>query len=84
MKKIFQTCLQSGDVEAFALANDASVRTGLTALHTAASRGYIDIVMWCQSSFAKFMGGFCLILVLVIEECGAIPDLEDKEGEVCI
>lgn len=49
LKKRFNTSLQTGDVEAFALANDASSRTGLTALHAAASRGYIDIVQWCKS-----------------------------------
>jgi len=46
LKKLFHTALQAGDLEAFALANDASSRTGLTALHTAASRGYLDIVKW--------------------------------------
>ncbi|KAH7924028.1 ankyrin [Leucogyrophana mollusca] len=46
LKKLFQTALQGGELEAFALANDASSRTGYTALHAAASRGYIDIVKW--------------------------------------
>ena len=50
LKKLFQTSLQSGDVEAFALANDASTRTGFTALHAAASRGYSDMVQWCKWS----------------------------------
>ncbi|CAE6486675.1 unnamed protein product [Rhizoctonia solani] len=50
-------------VAAFALANDAAPRTGLTALHAAASRGKLAVVRW------------------LIEECGAMPDLEDKEGE---
>ncbi|KAH7916333.1 hypothetical protein BJ138DRAFT_996133 [Hygrophoropsis aurantiaca] len=63
LKKLFQTALQGGELEAFALANDASSRTGYTALHAAASRGYLDIVKW------------------LIEECGAMPDLEDREGE---
>jgi hypothetical protein len=47
LQKLFQTCLQSGNVEAFALANEASIRTGSTALHVAASRGYLEIVKWC-------------------------------------
>ncbi|KAG1753914.1 uncharacterized protein EDB91DRAFT_1043176 [Suillus paluster] len=63
LKKLFQTALQSGELEAFALANDASSRTGFTVLHAAASRGYLDIVKW------------------LVEDCGAIPDLEDREGE---
>lgn len=46
IKTLFQTALQVGDLEAFALANDASSRTGFTALHAAASRGYSDIVKW--------------------------------------
>ncbi|KIJ20142.1 hypothetical protein PAXINDRAFT_160774 [Paxillus involutus ATCC 200175] len=63
LKRLFATALQGGDLESFALANDASSRTGLTALHAAASRGYLDIVQW------------------LIEDCGAIPGLEDREGE---
>ena len=46
LKKLFTTALQNGEVESFALANDASPRTGLTAMHAAASRGYLDIVKW--------------------------------------
>lgn len=46
LKELFQTALQVGDLEAFALANDASPRTGFTALHAAGSRGYLDIVKW--------------------------------------
>ena len=36
-------------VAAFALANDAAPRTGLTALHAAASRGKLAVVRWCTS-----------------------------------
>ncbi|KAI0254909.1 hypothetical protein BJV78DRAFT_885846 [Lactifluus subvellereus] len=64
LQKIIQNASQTGNVEPFSLVNDASSRTGLTALHAAANRGYIDIVKW------------------LVESCGAIPDLEDKEGEV--
>ncbi|QRW16388.1 ankyrin repeats [Rhizoctonia solani] len=53
-------------VPAFALANDAAPRTGLTALHAAASRGKVAVVRW------------------LIEECGAMSDLEDKEGETSL
>lgn len=49
LKKLFATALQGGDLGAFALANDASSRTGFTALHAAASRGYLDIVNWRES-----------------------------------
>lgn len=84
LKKLFQTALQAGDLEAFALANDASSRTGFTALHAAASRGYLDIVKWRESlpSFYLISTQPQLTVISVIEDCGAIPDLEDREGEV--
>ncbi|QRV72861.1 ankyrin repeats [Ceratobasidium sp. AG-Ba] len=53
-------------IPAFALANDAAPRTGLTALHAAASRGRLAVVRW------------------LVEECGAMTDLEDKEGETSL
>lgn len=83
LKELFATALQGGDVEAFALANDASSRTGFTPLHAAASRGYLDIIKWRESCFASQP---CTSdhLSSVIEDCGAIPDLEDREGEVTI
>ncbi|KAJ8464010.1 hypothetical protein ONZ51_g9875 [Trametes cubensis] len=62
----FRKAVRTDDVDPFELANDASPRTGLTALHAAASRGYLDIVKW------------------LVEECGAIPDIEDKEGETAL
>ncbi|KAG6336356.1 hypothetical protein ID866_2751 [Astraeus odoratus] len=46
LKKLFSTALQGGEVEPFALANDASSRTGFTPLHSAASRGHLDVVRW--------------------------------------
>ncbi|KAG6903373.1 hypothetical protein C0995_013126 [Termitomyces sp. Mi166 len=46
LKQIFQNALRNGEVEPFSLANHASSRTGFTALHAAASRGYLDIVTW--------------------------------------
>ncbi len=46
LKKLFKTALESASVEPFSLANAASTRTGLTALHAAASRGFLDIVTW--------------------------------------
>ena len=50
LKNLFRNALDTAEVEPFALANDASTRTGLTALHAASSRGYLDIVMWCKPS----------------------------------
>ncbi|TFK55807.1 hypothetical protein OE88DRAFT_1622234 [Heliocybe sulcata] len=63
LQNLLRNARQSENVEAFALVNDASSRTGLTALHAAASRGYLDIVKW------------------LMEECGAMADIDDKEGE---
>lgn len=48
LKRLFKTAVEKGDVEPFGLANHASIRTGLTALHAAASRGYHDITVWCK------------------------------------
>ncbi|EMD40637.1 hypothetical protein CERSUDRAFT_43468 [Gelatoporia subvermispora B] len=61
----FRKAVENDNVDPFSLANDASPRSGLTALHTAARRGHINIVKW------------------LMEECGAMSDVEDKEGEVC-
>lgn len=49
LQRIINNALQIGNVESFSLVNGASSRTGLTALHAAASRGYIDIVKWCKA-----------------------------------
>jgi Ankyrin repeats (many copies) len=46
LQRIIRNASQTGNVEPFSLVNDASSRTGLTALHAAASRGYLDIVKW--------------------------------------
>jgi hypothetical protein len=46
LQRLFRNACQNEDVEEFALANDAAVRTGLTALHAAASRGYLEIIQW--------------------------------------
>ncbi|GAW07703.1 ankyrin unc44 [Lentinula edodes] len=50
LQKIFVTAHETGGISAFSLANDASTRTGLTALHAAASRGYEDVVRWLIES----------------------------------
>ena len=49
LQRLFRNACQNEDVEEFALANDAAVRTGLTALHAAASRGYLEIIQWRES-----------------------------------
>ena len=53
LQTLFQTAVSSGSggTEAFALANDATTRTGLTPLHGAASRGHLDVVQWCELHF---------------------------------
>uniref|UniRef100_A0A0W0FCF6 RING-type domain-containing protein n=1 Tax=Moniliophthora roreri TaxID=221103 RepID=A0A0W0FCF6_MONRR len=66
LQKLFRTALGAGNVESFSLANDASTRTGYTALHAAANKGHLDIIKW------------------LIEDCGSMPDLEDKEGETAL
>lgn len=55
LKQLFQHALQTGEIEPFALANDASPRTGLTALHAAASRGRLEIVKWRTSGASSFI-----------------------------
>ncbi|THH12226.1 hypothetical protein EW145_g143 [Phellinidium pouzarii] len=66
LKNLVNEATSSGKFEAFALANDASPRTGLTVVHAAASRGHMNALKW------------------LIEDCGGIPDLEDKEGETAL
>ncbi|KAJ6509917.1 ankyrin repeat-containing domain protein, partial [Mycena vitilis] len=50
LQRLFRSAVESAHVEPFSLSNDASPRTGFTALHAAASRGYLDIVIWCIES----------------------------------
>lgn len=57
VQTVFHDAVQSGDVEPFALANDAPSRIGQTALHAASSRGYLGIVKWCMYS-SMSMGPF--------------------------
>lgn len=83
MKNIFETALHNGQVQSFALANEASTRTGLTAFHVVSSRGHLEAVKWRKYT-PEILRLVLLMKSTVLEECGAIPDLEDKEGEVCI
>lgn len=82
LQQLFRNALQTGEVEDFALANDASSRTGQTALHAAARKGYLDIVKWCKLLHLRRCH-LSYMPLLVVEDCGAIANLEDKEGEVC-
>lgn len=83
LQNVFKKAHDTAQIEPFALANDASPRTGLTTLHAAASRGYLDIVTWRKSVYCFIWSPSWLkTFFLVVEECGAMPDLEDKEGEV--
>lgn len=50
LQRIIQNALHTGNVESFSLVNGASSRTGSTALHAAAGRGYLDIVKWCKAA----------------------------------
>jgi hypothetical protein len=52
LQDLFQSAI-SGNTEAFALANDASSRTGLTPLHGAASRGHLEVVKWREYCTTK-------------------------------
>ena len=50
LQGIVRNASRTGNVEPFSLVNDASSRTGLTALHASASRGYLDIVQWRKTN----------------------------------
>jgi hypothetical protein len=50
LQRIIRNASQTGNVEPFSLVNDASSRTGLTGLHAAASRGYLDVVKWRKNA----------------------------------
>jgi len=58
LQRIINNALQNGNVESFSLVNGASSRTGLTALHAAASRGYIGIVKWCKARLSPSLHTF--------------------------
>jgi hypothetical protein len=81
LKELFKDA-QSAGIEPFKLANDASSSpTGFTLLHVAASRGYYDMSVWCKQ-YVYCLVFQMLIIHSVIEDCVAMPYLEDREGEV--
>lgn len=53
LQKLINNATASGELEAFALVNDASQRTGLTVVHAAASRGHVSVVKWCKSCLSS-------------------------------
>lgn len=59
----FETIIGRTNLTPFTLANEASPRTGFTALHVASSKGHLDIVKWrklllCFASFCQFVSFF--------------------------
>lgn len=46
LRNLINNATASGEMEAFALVNDASPRTGLTVVHAAASRGQLEALKW--------------------------------------
>ncbi|ELU45502.1 ankyrin repeats (3 copies) domain-containing protein [Rhizoctonia solani AG-1 IA] len=73
-------------VPAFALANDAAPRTGLTALHAAASRGKVAVVRWlieeCGTSLHKaaLNGHLSVVTYLLGPEAKADVHAQDADG----
>lgn len=49
LRRLFRTAAEEQHADAFALANEATSRTGLTPLHAACSRGHLDIAQWCKN-----------------------------------
>ncbi|CAG7848416.1 SubName: Full=Uncharacterized protein {ECO:0000313/EMBL:CCA71703.1} [Serendipita indica DSM 11827] len=97
LQTLFQTAVSSGSggTEAFALANDATTRTGLTPLHGAASRGHLDIVQWLvectgaivsiedkegETSLHKAAQNGHLPVVEFLISAGADPNCADHDG----
>ncbi|KAJ3892916.1 hypothetical protein GG344DRAFT_87465 [Lentinula edodes] len=79
LQKIFVTAHETGGVSAFSLANDASTRTGLTALHAAASRGYEDVVRWSLHNACS--KGYLDIVRYLCEEGGATESVDDDDSD---
>jgi hypothetical protein len=58
LQRLFESVRDETGIEAFALANDATSRTGLTPLHATASRGHTELVKWrmsCLSSSSVYL-----------------------------
>lgn len=85
LKRVVGDITSTSELEDFTLVNDASPRTGLTVVHASASRGHLDALKWrmCPRLSLSFEAFSNDLHFEVIEVCGGIPDLEDKEGEVC-
>lgn len=61
LKRLFRNATDGNNVEPFSLANETSARTGLTALHAAASRGHLDIVKWRESLPSALLPGLTIL-----------------------
>lgn len=77
----FDAIIHRTNMTPFTLANEASPRTGFTVLHVASTKGHLDIVKWRKFS-SRLISTSLSICAIVIEDCGAMVDLEDKENEV--
>ncbi|KAI0750930.1 hypothetical protein C8Q80DRAFT_1217832 [Daedaleopsis nitida] len=73
----FRKAVRADDVEPFELANDASPRTGLTALHAAASRGWLDIIKWLNAASK----GHLPIVLYLLNKQQADPLVRNNWGE---
>ena len=58
LQRLFGIAWEESSVNAFALANDATSRTGLTPLHAASSRGHLDVAQWRECEEDTFYIGF--------------------------
>ena len=66
LRQIVSNATASGEIEAFALVNDASPITGLTVVHACASRGHLDALKWCMFFFVLHCVFFCVCTDLLI------------------
>jgi hypothetical protein len=82
LQRLFKNAIETNGVQPFGLANDATSRTGFTVLHAAASRGYLEIVKWRESLSTLRSRVDNEHSSSVVDHCGAMPDVEDREGEV--
>ncbi|KAI5826825.1 hypothetical protein K523DRAFT_340622 [Schizophyllum commune Tattone D] len=77
LKKLFATAQENSHVDSFQLANCASTRTGLTALHAAASRGFKDMVQWLNAASK----GHLPVVQYLLRKQKADPMVRNNWGE---
>jgi Ankyrin repeats (many copies) len=61
LKRLFRNATEGNNVEPFSLANETSARTGLTAMHAAASRGHLDIVKWREYTLGMLVSALTIL-----------------------